>query len=70
MSEDGAELIDLISSDDEDLVLIDRNDDLISCQICSTKFDEGQHVPKYLKGCKHFFCLTCIKVMHTHYSPV
>nr|CAH0107667.1 unnamed protein product [Daphnia galeata] len=65
MSEDGAELIDLISSDDEDLVLIDRNDDLISCQICSTKFDEGQHVPKYLKGCKHFFCLTCIKSLGT-----
>ena len=59
MSEDGAEFIDL-SRDDEDFV---------TCQICFTNFDEGEHVPKYLE-CKHVFCLTCIKVMHTHYSLV
>jgi hypothetical protein len=45
---------------------IDINDDegFVSCQVCFTNFDEKEHVPKFLDKCHHFFCLTCIKVMH------
>jgi hypothetical protein len=47
-----------------------EDEEFVSCQICFRNFDEKEHLPKYLKKCYHFFCLTCIKVMHTHYSLV
>ena len=50
--------------------LAPEDEEFVSCQICFRSFDEKEHLPKYLKKCYHFFCLTCIKVMHTHYSLV
>jgi hypothetical protein len=53
MSENKVEVIDINDDDDEDFV---------SCQVCFTNFNEGEHLPKFLDKCHHFFCLTCIKV--------
>lgn len=44
------------------VTLSDNDEDYVSCQICLTNFDDKERVPKFLKGCYHYFCLVCIKV--------
>lgn len=41
------------------------DEELVSCRICFINFDEKERLPKYLEKCYHFFCLPCIKVMHS-----
>lgn len=41
----------------------DPDEDLIACRICLISFDEQGRLPKYMVGCHHYFCMSCIQVV-------
>lgn len=56
--------------EDSEEVEVD-DDDMLTCTVCLTLFDEGIHKPKFLT-CHHTFCVECLKVdlCHCLYSAV